>query len=189
MFYTNIIMNKKTNRIGLCSTMSCGKTTLALALSNLPEFKDYKIFTERSKYLMDLGIPLNSDSTINGQTVFLAERVSELIYPNIITDRTLIDVMSFTSAAKSINLNQKNSFDEYAKIFLNQYDYIFYISPEGIPIENNGIREINSEYRDLIDFTIKYKLNIYQHYFNNPVVILKGTTEERIIKIKQTLGL
>ena len=49
-------------KIGLCGTMSVGKTTLVNALKNLPEFKDYTFRTERSKYLMEMGIPLNSNS-------------------------------------------------------------------------------------------------------------------------------
>ena len=68
--------------------MSVGKTTLVNSLKKLPEFKGYEFKTERSKYLMSLGIPLNTDSTIKGQTVFLAERASELMLENIITDRT-----------------------------------------------------------------------------------------------------
>ena len=90
-------------KIGLTGTMSCGKTTLVNALKELPQFKDYKFATERSKYLRDLGIPLNTDSTLKGQTVFLAERCAELINENLITDRTVIDVMAFTQASKSID--------------------------------------------------------------------------------------
>ena len=66
-------------RIGLCGTMSVGKTTLVNALKELPEFKDYTFRTERSKYLMEQGIPLNTDSTLKGQCVFLAERAMELM--------------------------------------------------------------------------------------------------------------
>jgi deoxyadenosine/deoxycytidine kinase len=80
-------------KIGLCGTMSVGKTTLVKALKKLPQFKDYKFATERSKYLNDLGIPLNTDSTLKGQTVFLAERCAELMKQNIVTDRTVFDVM------------------------------------------------------------------------------------------------
>jgi GTPase SAR1 family protein len=47
-------------KIGLCGTMSVGKTTLVNALKELPEFKDYTFRTERSKYLMEQGIPLNT---------------------------------------------------------------------------------------------------------------------------------
>jgi deoxyadenosine/deoxycytidine kinase len=42
-------------KIGLCGTISVGKTTLVNALKELPEFKDYNFATERSKYLRDLG--------------------------------------------------------------------------------------------------------------------------------------
>ena len=81
-------------KIGLCGTMSVGKITLVKALAELPEFSNYKFRTERSKYLMELGIPLNTDSTTKGQAVFLAERASELMQEDIITDRSIIDVMS-----------------------------------------------------------------------------------------------
>ena len=61
-------------RIGFCGTISVGKTTLVNALRELPEFADYEFRTERSKYLRDLGIPLNTDSTLKGQFVFFAVR-------------------------------------------------------------------------------------------------------------------
>ena len=80
-------------KIGFCGTMSVGKTTLVNALADLLEFKDYKFRTERSKYLMEMGIPLNTDSTVKGQAVFLAERSSELMQDNIITDR--FDTVNF----------------------------------------------------------------------------------------------
>ena len=103
---------------------------------------------------MEQGIPLNTDSTLKGQTVFLAERCAELIQENIITDRTVIDVMAFTLNAKSINHQDKEAFETYASEFVREYDYIFYISPYGIDIEDNGVRETDEHYRDLIDFTI-----------------------------------
>ena len=87
-------------KIGLCGTMSVGKTTLIKELSKLPQFKDFTAVTERSKYLNSLGIPLNHQTTIEGQTIFLAERVTELMQPNLLTDRTIIDVMAFTECAK-----------------------------------------------------------------------------------------
>jgi nicotinamide riboside kinase len=175
-------------KIGLCGTVSVGKTTLVNALQELPQFKDYKFATERSKYLRDLGIPLNTDSTLKGQTVFLSERCAELMHENIITDRTVIDVMAFTQCAESINSTDKISYEEYARNFINEYDYIFYVSPEGVEIENNGVRETNSEYRDKIDYTIKGFCHLYNHRMKNFHMIL-GNTEQRIKQILEIISL
>lgn len=175
-------------KIGLCGTMSVGKTTLVNALKETEQFKDYTFRTERSKYLMEQGIPLNTDSTLKGQTVFLAERAIELMQENIITDRTVLDVMAFTSNAKSINHQDKEAFETYAKELLGDYDYIFYISPYGIPIEDNGVRETNEHYRDLIDFTISTYLKRYGHRVKN-VFEIKGSTQERIRLISNYINL
>ena len=169
-------------KIGLCGTMSVGKTTLVKALKKVPEFKNYSFATERSKYLNDLGIPLNTDSTLKGQTVFLAERCAELMKQNIITDRTVFDVMAFTLNAKSIAHQDKDIFENYAKEFIREYDYIFYISPHGIPIEDNGVRETDEHYRDLIDFTITTLIKRYGHMANR-IETIKGSTEDRVRQI------
>tara|TARA_B110000503_G_scaffold142066_1_gene237654 strand:+ start:1923 stop:2453 length:531 start_codon:yes stop_codon:yes gene_type:complete len=175
-------------KIGFTGTVSVGKTTLVNTLKELPEFKDYTFATERSKYLRDLGIPLNTDSTLKGQTIFLAERCSELIQENIITDRTVIDVMAFTMCAESIDPFDKDRFEDYASRFIEEYDWIFYVSPAGVSIEDNNVRATDSNYRDQIDQMIKYicsfKLNNIRNFG-----IISGSTEDRIRQIKSYLNL
>ena len=175
-------------RIGFCGTMSVGKTTLVNALKELPEFKNYTFRTERSKYLRELGIPLNTDSTTKGQAVFLAERASELMQEKIITDRTIIDVMAFAKASQSMTSLDAEKFCEFARTLLPEYDYLFYISPEGVEMEDNGVRETDLKYRELIDDNINLLLSKYSHKIKN-ITIIKGSTEKRIKPVKQALSL
>jgi len=173
-------------KIGLCGTVSVGKTTLVNALKELPEFANYEVATERSKYLRDQGIALNDDSTIKGQLVFAAERSLELMKENIITDRTVYDVSAFTLSAKSIEWPIKIRFTELMMSLHTDYDVIIYVSPEGIEIEDNGVRTTNAEYRDKIDNVIKEMLLEWP-----PVKLIevKGSTEDRIATIKEALSL
>ena len=173
-------------RIGLCGTISCGKTTLVNALKELPEFKDYNFATERSKYLRDLGIPLNTDSTLNGQLIFMAERASELLHENVITDRTILDVLAFTKSARSIPYYIYDDFERLALNLLSQYDYIFYVSPEGVDLEDNGVRIYDADYRITIDNSIQFLLNLYSSKIKN-LHTITGSVEGRVQAIKQII--
>jgi len=172
-------------RIGLCGTLSVGKTTLVHALKQLEQFKDYEIATERSKYLRDQGISLNTDSTLKGQLVFAAERSIELMKSNIITDRTVYDVAAFTLSAKSIGWTEKRYFTEILMSLRDDYDVIIYVSPEGVDIEDNGVRTTDADYREKIDFTIREMLASYPP---KKLIKIKGTTEERINTIISQLN-
>jgi GTPase SAR1 family protein len=172
-------------KIGLTGTMSVGKTTLVNALKQIDQFKNYETATERSKYLRDLGVALNTDSTLKGQLVFAAERSIELMQPNIITDRTVYDVCAFTLSAKSIGNYEKRQFTELLMSIRDEYDAIIYVSPVGVDIEDNGVRTVDPIYRNKIDITIQSMLKEYP-----PKKLIKviGSTEERINTIISQLS-
>ena len=171
-------------KIGLCGTMSVGKTTLVKALAELDLFKKYKIATERSKYLKDLGIPLNTDSTVNGQIIFLAERASELLHKDIITDRTIWDVSAFTMLAKSIDSGFKSSLVNTAMTLKDQYDIVFYIDPVGTNMEDNGVRETDLEYRANVNQEILRLLTLHPP---KKMIVLSGSTGDRINTILDSI--
>ena len=175
-------------KIGLCGTMSVGKTTLINALKKEPEFKNYTFRTERSKYLNSMGIPLNTDSTLKGQLVFSAERAAELMQENIITDRTIIDVMAFCELSKSMNEAEKQHINGVLWHLIKEYDIVFHIDDLSVPIEDNGIRETNKDYRLNIHKKISSILGMYR-YMPGKVVTISGTTEERIDKIKGEINM
>ncbi len=172
-------------RIGFCGTMSVGKTTLVNALKDLPEFKNYISRTERSKYLMEMGIPLNTDSTLKGQLVFAAERASELMQKNIITDRTVVDVMAFAKLSTSMSDGEKFYLCATIQPLMNEYDFLFYVSPEGVEIEDNGVRETDAKYRMAIDEEIRSTI---QMHGNKKTITINGTTKERIEQVKNAIA-
>jgi nicotinamide riboside kinase len=172
-------------KIGLCGTVSVGKTTLIKALAELEQFKDYHVATERSKYLRDQGISLNDDSTVKGQFVFAAERSLELMRDDLLTDRTIYDVSAFTISAKSISWNDKALLVEAFLTLRHEYDLIVYISPEGVDIEDNGVRTTDAEYRGKID---KVLVDMLKQFPPKKLITVKGTTEERIEAIISQLN-
>ena len=171
-------------KIGFCGTMSVGKTTLVNALKELSEFKDYTFRTERSKYLMEMGIPLNTDSTYKGQLIFTAERAAELMQENIITDRTIIDVMAFTNLSTSMKEHEKFYLSSALIPLIDEYDILFYVSPEGVEIEDNGVRETDANYRMAVDREIKSIVGMHR---SNAITII-GTVEERIEQVKNAIS-
>ena len=170
-------------KIGFCGTMSVGKTTLVNELAKLPEFKDYTSRTERSKHLMDLGIPLNMDSTLKGQLVFAAERASELLCDKILTDRTVIDVMAFCELSNSMTANEAFYLNSALGHLIDDYDHLFYVSPVGVKIEDNGVRETDIKYRDEINKKILSILDLRDIKYTT----IQGTTEERIKTVKSVV--
>lgn len=172
-------------KIGLCGTTCVGKTTLVKELAKLPEFKDYYTSTERSKYLRDLGIPLNTDSTTLGQQIFTAERASELLRDNLLTDRTCWDVSAFTLSAKSIDWYEKETLVKSLMLQAKYYDLVIYVSPEGVDIEDNGVRTVDPEYRNKIDWCIQELLDEYPP---SKLIAVRGSNDDRIKEIMKHIN-
>jgi hypothetical protein len=96
--------------------------------------------------------------------------------------------MAFTMCASSIDPFDKDKFEDYASKFIEEYDWIFYVSPAGVPIEDNSVRTTNADYRHQIDQMIRYLCTCNLDKFNN-YGIISGTTENRIEQIKSYLYL
>ena len=68
--------------------------------------------------------------------------------------------MAFARCSKSMNYLEAQHFCDFASNMIHEYDYIFYVSPEGVNIEDNGVRETNLEYRNAINEEILKTLRI-----------------------------
>ena len=166
-------------KIGLTGTHSSGKTTLAKKLSKIDYFKDYTIFTDQSKIIRDLGFSINTESSWESQHLFIGQRLNELSYNDFICDRTIIDVCSYTLSSNVIEEKKKKLFMEVYYNLISKYDYIFHVHPIGIKLENNGLRNLSTEYRDEIYNTINELCSTGKHY-TNIVEIKSSDMKERI---------
>ena len=102
----------------------------------------------------------------------------------IITDRTVIDVMAFSELSKSMEDHEKRYLSATLYYLIKEYDILFYVSPEGVEIEDNGVRETDADYRMAIDKEIKSIIGMHKN--NTPII--KGTVEERIEQVKNIVA-
>ena len=91
-----------------------------------------------------------------------------------------------SGSGSSRRKKRKDKFEQFAACLIHEYDHIFYVSPLGVNIEDNGVRETNVKYRKEIDQTIQHYLNKYGYRIKN-VTLISGPTEERIERVKQAI--
>jgi uroporphyrinogen-III synthase len=96
--------------------------------------------------------------------------------------------MAFTRLAKSIPYFMADALNDAVSHLIREYDYIFYVSPEGVELEDNGVRTIDAQYRNEVDKEIQNLILRHRPKFRS-YAVLSGTTEERIEKIKQVMSL
>ena len=102
----------------------------------------------------------------------------------IITDRTVIDVMAFCDLSESMVDHEKFYLNATLYYLVDEYDILFYVSPEGVEIEDNGVRETDAKYRMAIDKEIKSIIGMYRR----DAITISGTVEERIEQVKNAVA-
>lgn len=76
--------------------------------------------------------------------------------------------------------------DDLFNQLITKYDVIFYTSPEGVPLKDDGERSVNETFRnEILKWFRVYVENAIQEGAN--IVTLKGTVEERLATIKSTV--
>ncbi len=152
------------------------------------EDKTIQLYLLQNANKIALEFHLNGDEHTTNRMLKIYELFEAAGWKTIITDRTIIDVMAFTRLAKSIPYFMADALNDAVSHLIREYDYIFYVSPKGVELEDNGVRTIDIKYRNEIDKEIQSLILRHKPKFRN-YTILSGTTEERIEKIKQVIGL
>jgi hypothetical protein len=129
---------------------------------------------------------------LKGQTVFLAERCAELMHDDLITDRTIIDVIAFTKSAKSINVLDKDEFDHtievYNELFIkaepNEFLFGFHGMLDNVVIDHNSktifINDLKTLGKSIQDFpdSVEY----YKYWIQAVIYVILAKKEFAIDK-------
>ena len=174
-------------RIGISGAQSVGKTTLLNALRSEKCFKDYDIRNEVTRSVKALGININESGSDISQQLIMKEHIYNLVmFDNMITDRTALDGLVYTTWLYNDNRVSPECFVEVQKVFektIKMYDCIFYIAPE-FPIEDDGVRSASAEWQNEIVALFNQCIEIY----NVPVINVSGSVRERVNTILKTIG-
>ena len=177
-------------RIALTGTHSTGKTTLINRLAMRESFENYQVSYSNTRRLKQEGLPINSKEDKNydiTQELVLTFHMKDLLRPNILMDRCLVDGLAYTqflnSKGKVSNLTLE-LFGQMTSTLVNNYDFIFYCPIRG-ELEKDGIREEDESFRLAVDLIIR---NHLVPNLSNIYTLPSDNQEENIKFILETIN-
>jgi predicted ATPase len=170
------------HRIVFTGAQGTGKTTVLKKF----ESKGFNVITEIVRQLAQNGVKINKDGDEKGQTkIFKSykEKLGELSIEGYISDRSLVDVTAYTMHLVDQGKISKDYLEKQIKQlvrFKNENpDIIYCYYPIEFDVVDDGVRDLDEEYRKTIDENIQ---KLFKMVGIQPVVI-KGTVEERVSKV------
>lgn len=168
-------------RIAISGAQCSGKTTLINLMKKHSYFKNFDFVESFSNKIAKTSKKHSENTNLVTQLQMLYYSINALkdIDVPTIHDRCILDVIVYTGINKDIDL--KLFTDSLIKYY-KQFDFIFVLDSENIPLESNGIRSIDPEFRSKIN-------NIFKKVDLENVVHLdsKLDPDSRILKIIETL--
>jgi len=174
-------------KIGFTGSHSTGKTTLVNVLMSSHYFNDYKLDTNVTRWIKEIGFNINKDGESIGQELIMIRRVAYLFaYDNILSDRSVIDVLAYTESGYDLGKIDANAYNRIKSLFqrsYNEYNHIFYLSPE-FGIVDDGVRLTDISYQNEIDDRIKSIIK----RFDIKVTHINGDVVSRMNKVLKICG-
>lgn len=172
-------------KIAFTGTHSSGKTTLIKYV--IEQLKDLDVITIQNitRTIIKRGFPLGKDSTVDSYMIYVGEQLKSerhtknQNYNLIISDRTVLDTVAY--ALSNIQLPRPfipvYCINMLKEIWLREKDFydLYVYLPIEFPMVIDGIRDVDEDYRHLVDTNIG---NLLQENDIN-FITLRGTVEER----------
>lgn len=173
-------------KIALSGPSCSGKTSVLEALKKGGRFEGHIFIEEVAKKMKDIGVKINEEGDNETQLFILSEHLKNLLHPDFITDRCLLDGFVYTDYAYTHNKVSKHVFDYYHNTlnsFINFYDFIFFFPPI-LPLEQNELRSDNETFLKEIEKLFCYYVSIFTSKGKANIITLKdGTIEDRVKEI------
>ena len=176
-----------------------GKTTLLKECKRFYGSKLWYVDEVTRLISREYGVDINESGANDvTQTLILNKEFENLMFnyklskfEGALHDRCLMDGMIYTSYFAYNKLKDfpvSNSLGlMYYVNHIHRYDHIFYPSPHDVPLEDDGERSINKEFRDAIIDSYE-NCWLKDERLKGKITILKGTVEERMQAIKIKLN-
>lgn len=175
-----------------------GKTTLLKLCKEDYKNSGWNFVDEVTRKVKRDGLAINEEGDNLTQLFILKEHLQNHTVPedeNWLLDRCILDGYVYTKWLHAQGSVERWVLDyaECLMSMLGKYiDVIFYTSPDDIPIEDDGERSINKKFRDdiinIYDNLFKYSFSTRgKDTWRDKVVILSGSIEDRMKKIKENL--
>lgn len=148
----DLALNASSIKIAICGVHGSGKSTLIENLKKDPYFSCYKFLPSFSSSLVkNKNHSENTTSELQEQMLersFSQARNIKNSPSAVICDRCFIDALVYTKATNTLDLSPCREFlHEAIKVF----DYYFICDADGIELENNNIRSLDTEFRDKVN--------------------------------------
>lgn len=171
------------HRIVFTGAQGTGKTTIL----NYFREQGQNVITEVVRNLAKKGVKINKDGDEKGQARIFKEYeklLGEITQDGYISDRGLIDVTAYTvylyNHGKVSEDFANKQLKKLHKFILNHPSIVYCYFPIEFPLVEDGVRDLDEEFRKEIDSIILSLLGT----LNLSFVIVNGTVEQRIEKIK-----
>lgn len=173
-------------RIGITGAHSTGKTTLLNALRSEEAFKQYAICDEVTRQVLSYGLPINEKGNDITQRLIMNQHIVNLtLHEDMITDRTALDGLIYTTWLYNNNKVEKKTLDYAQQVFnaiWNKYDIIFY-TPIEFDVEDDGVRSVDPKFRKEIGQLFADYVIASKHRY---IVTLTGSVYNRLQTVFQT---
>ncbi|MDB4543228.1 ATP-binding protein [bacterium] len=174
-------------KIAFTGAQSTGKTTVMNELqAYYPYTPDFKFLSEITRDVAKLNLKINEDGNDQTQLLIMNKHLENVQKQNIVMDRCALDGVVYTRYLYNRGQVSEWVMDYAERVFslmIDRYDFIFYIAPE-FAITDDGVRSTSVDFRNEI-------VKLFEQYIllcEIPVTHLTGDKQERVSKVRTTIG-